>query len=79
MTTKEVREYRVISKRLVEVEERSRLLEKLIARQLGLAKEEGFILKEAAKHRNIKGEASKSKLKCTERKEIFNSKTTRLS
>ena len=61
MTTKEVREYRVLSKRLVEVEERSRLLEKLIARQLGLAEEEGFIMKEAAKHR-IKGKGSKIKI-----------------
>ena len=61
MTAKEVREYRVISRRLVEVEERSRLLEKLIARKLGLAEEEGFVMKEAAKHKNV-GEGSKIKI-----------------
>ena len=61
MTAKEVREYRVLSRRLVEVEERSRLLEKLISRKLGLAEEEGFVMKEAAKHKNV-GEGSKTKV-----------------
>ena len=60
MSAKEVREYRAVSKRLVEVEERSRLLEKLIARKVGLAEEEGFVIKEISKHRNT-GKVSKLK------------------
>ena len=62
MSAKEVREYRAVSKRLVEVEERSRLLEKLIARKVGLAEEEGFVIKEISKYRNT-GKVSKLKSK----------------
>ena len=68
MSAKEVREYRAVSKRLVEVEERSRLLEKLISRKVGLAEEEGFVLKELEKYRNT---GRVSKIKSMQRQEMI--------
>ena len=43
MTAKEIREYRTISKKLVEVEEKNKLLEELKRRKVCLGEEEMFI------------------------------------
>ena len=45
MTAKEVRQYRSVSKKLVEVEEKSKLLEELKKRKICLGEEEMFVLK----------------------------------
>ena len=42
MTAKEIREYRTISKQLVEVEERSKMLEQLKKHKVCLSEEEMF-------------------------------------
>ena len=43
MTAKEIREYRNVSKKLVEVEERSKMLEKLKKHKVCFSEEEGFV------------------------------------
>ena len=45
----EVREYRDVSKKLVEVEERGKLLTTLINKKLGFNEEESFVQKEVVK------------------------------
>ena len=62
MTAKEVREYRNVSKKLAEVEERSKLLEELKKHNICLADEEGFVQHENSKFRvlgNKKGVTQK--------------------
>ena len=45
----EIREYRNVSKKLVEIEERGKLLATLVSKKLGLNEEESFIQKELVK------------------------------
>ena len=45
MTAKEIREYRSLSKKLVEIEEKSKLLEQLKKRRVCLNEEEAFVHK----------------------------------
>ena len=49
MTAKEVRQYRNVSKKLAEVEARSRLLEDLKKNKVCLAEEECFVQQESNK------------------------------
>ena len=58
MAAKEVREYRRTVKKLVEVEARSRLLEQLIDRKIGLNEEENFAQSQIGKFRAL-GDKSK--------------------
>ena len=45
MTAKEIRLYRTASKKLVEIEEKSKLMEELKKRQICLGEEEAFVKK----------------------------------
>ena len=58
MTAQEARAYYRMSRKLVEVEERSHLMEKLISNGVGFKGVEDFARKEVAKQR-FKGEMSK--------------------
>ena len=53
MTAKEVRAFRTASKRLVETEEKSKLLEELKKRRLCLGEEERFVLSLQNKFKNL--------------------------
>ena len=55
MTAKEVRAFRTASKRLVETEEKSKLLEELKKRRLCLGEEERFVLSLQSKFKNLGG------------------------
>ena len=61
MAAQEVREYRNLSKKLVEIEERGRLLKTLLERKIGLNEEENFVRKELVKTKGVNNNNSKVK------------------
>ena len=69
MAAQEVREYRNLSKKFVEIEERGRLLKTLLTRKNGLNEEEHFVQKELVKIKGVNGNISK--IKFNQRKEII--------
>ena len=56
MTAKEIREYRLISRKLVEVEEKNKLLEELKRRKVCLAEEEMFFRSLQSKFKSLSKE-----------------------
>ena len=69
MAAQEVREYRNLSKKFVEIEERGRLLKTLLTRKIGLHEEEHFVQKELVKIKGVNGNISK--IKFNQRKKII--------
>ena len=53
MTAREIREFRTISKKLVEVEERSKLLEQLKKYKVSLNEEEKFVHRLGSKFKTL--------------------------
>ena len=70
MAAQEVREYRNLSKKLVEIEERGRMLKTLMLKNIGLNEEEHFVQKELLKMKT-EGVKCNSKLKINQRKEMI--------
>ena len=60
MAAQEVREYRNLSKKFVEIEERGWLLKILITRKIGLNEEELFVQKELVKIKGVNRNISKN-------------------
>ena len=69
MAAQEVREYRNLSKKLVDIEERGRLLKTLLTRKIGLNEEEHFVQKELVKMKGVNGNISK--IRFNQRKKII--------
>ena len=69
MAAQEVRENSNLSKKLVEIEERGRLLKTLLERKIGLNEEENFVRKELVKTKGVNN--NNSKVKTDQRREII--------